>query len=235
MTARHIPDNPQRKIYEGMGSRVLVQSDFLEPPASKASDGVGVAIAGAGALVGSIGTQADHPGTWALFTGTTAAGRVFIISSGLGSYQVGAGGITRTGTWISTGAVLSTALQRYTIRAGFFNVTLPNNVFRGIGFEYDDSQNGGRWQLECVDAGGVTTVDSGVLVAINTWYFLEWEANAAGTSVEFFIDGVSVGTIATNIPTLENMFYNTHIMKLIGTTNTLMAIDAYYVYQEIAR
>jgi hypothetical protein len=76
-------------------------------------------------------------------------------------------------------------------------------------------------------------------VVVDTWYKLECEINAAGTEVDFFIDSVSVGTLSTaaNIPagTGFNNFYNTHIMKLAGTTARDFFIDAYYAYQEISR
>ncbi len=235
MTARPQPDNPQRQFSEGMGSRSLVQSDFLDPPGSKESAGIRASCGGANATVGGAATQADHPGTWAMFTGTTAIGRCFVISGAFTSWRIGAGGITRLGTWMSTGAVLSVPAQRYVQRAGMFAVVLPNTLQTGIGFEYQDDQNGGRWQALCEDGVGETSIDTGIVVAANTWYYFEWEANAAGTSVEFFIDSVSVGTIATNIPTGVTMFYNTHIMKLTGLLNTACILDAYYVYQEITR
>jgi hypothetical protein len=61
--------------------------------------------------------------------------------------------------------------------------------------------------------------------------------NAAGTSVEFFIDDVSVATIVTNIPSGTGFghFISEHIMKLIGLANRASYVDAYYLYQEITR
>ena len=145
-------------------------------------------------------------------------------------------GLARVGSWIRTEGNLSAALEKYTIRSGLFSVALPNAVLEGIGFEYDDAQNGGRWQLICHD-GIETSSDSGVVVAPNTWYKLEFEVNTLGTSVEFLIDDVSVGTVTTNIPAgfPFDLFYNTHIMKLAGTTSREMHIDAMYMYQEINR
>ena len=113
---------------------------------------------------------------------------------------------------------------------------LPDLINEGIGFEYNDSQNGGRWQAIAHD-GIETSVDTGITVAADTWYNLELEINAAGTSVEYFIDGASVATIATNIPTGTGfgLFYNAHIMKLIGTSGRVVYLDHYYIYQELTR
>lgn len=235
MTARPIPDNPQRDFFEGMGRRSLVQSDFFDTPVNKETAGLRAAVGGAGATIGGLASADDHPGLWSMFTGTDADGRVFIISSPFQSWRLGAGGITRLGTWLSTGAVLSNVGNKYVLRIGMFNITLPNTINLGVGFEYEDDQNGGRWQALCEDGIGETSVDTGITVAVDTWYYFEWEANAAGTSVEFFIDSVSVGTIATNIPTGVSLFYNTMIMKLAGLLNTASIIDAYYVYQEVDR
>jgi hypothetical protein len=227
---------PQQKWYEGMSSRSLVQSDFTI--GSTIAEGVTAVSAGVGATIFSpTAIQTDHPGIWGLRTGTTAAGRVFVIGRP-GSYNIGVGGITRVGTWVRTPATLSDAVQEYVLRAGLFSISLPNTIDFGVGFEYQFDQNGGRWQ-GITDATAESSLDTGITVVVDTFYYLELEINADATSVEFFIDGASVGTlaVAANIPqgTGFDNFYNTHIMKLAGTTSRDFFIDAYYTYQEIAR
>lgn len=216
-------------------------TDFLEPPGGKQAAPLQCIVGGAGAnclspLVGFDFT--NHPGVWNLVTGTTAAGRSFLLSEFPGSMHVGVGGITRQSWWIETSSNLSTALERYVIRFGWFSMALPNTINEGIGFEYQDDQNGGRWQGICGDAPGVeTSLDTGVTVTASTWFYLEMELNAAGTSVEFFIDEVSVGTIATNIPsgTGFGLFVSGHIMKLVGATSRNVYVDAFGMTQELTR
>jgi hypothetical protein len=227
---------PQKKIYEGMSTRSLVASDFTI--GSTIAEGVQAVSAGAGATVFSpVAIQTDHPGIWGLRTGATAAGRVFVIGR-VGSYNIGVGGITRIGSWVRIPATLSDAVQEYVLRSGLFSISLPNTIDFGVGFEYQFDQNGGRWQ-GITDAAAESSLDTGITVVVDTWYKLECEINAAGTEVDFFIDSVSVGTLSTaaNIPagTGFNNFYNTHIMKLAGTTARDFFIDAYYAYQEISR
>ena len=195
--------------------------------------------AGAGATGGLTvaGMFTDHPGIVCLTTGTTVIGRVFLLSA-VGAFHVGVGNKTRIGTILRTQVNLSTGLQRYVLRGGSFSMALPNTILFGVGFEYQDNQNGGRWQAICGDAAGVeTSVDTGVLVAALTWYRLEHVVEADGSSVEFFIDGVSVATIATNIPTGTgfNNFYSAHIMKIVGTAARTVYIDASYVQQDVTR
>jgi hypothetical protein len=230
---------PQKPWFEGMSTRSLWFTDFLGFTPAVSNAPVVPIPAGAGAFgFNAFGLDlTDHPGILSLTTGSTAVGRVFLLTNVGSGHHLGVGGLTRTGTWIETSALLSTALQRYTLRTGFFSIILPNTIANGVGFEYQDNQNGGRWQAIAADGIGETSVDTGVLVAGTTWYKQEVEINAAGTSAEYFIDDVSVATIATDLPTgigFSN-FYNTHIMKLVGTAPRTLYVDAAYVYQEVTR
>ena len=229
--------NAQKAFYEGMSTQFLIFDNFLGPPVS--TDNVTAIASGqSSGIIDSDGfDKTNHPGVWTMSTGTKADGRVFVASSSTGGFHFGVGGLTRCGTWVHI-TTLSTAAQEYVARAGVFNISLPNTINDGIGFEYHFDQNGGRWQGITV-AAGESSLDTGITVTADTWYFLEFECNAAGTSVEFFIDGTSVGTLsaAANIPsgnTFDN-FYNTHILKLNGRTAREYVIDAFYLYQEIVR
>ena len=144
---QYAPARPWKPLYAHMFEESLVRSDFTETTGPKQAEGVQAIAGGAGASVLGSFTEdlSDHPGIWVLNTGSTAVGRVFIISGSITGWHVGRGGVTRVGTWYKTEANLSTAIERYTLRAGFFSVVLPNTLVHGIGFEYDDSQNGGRW------------------------------------------------------------------------------------------
>ncbi len=230
---------PQEPWFLGMSTRSFWDTDFLGGTAAFHNDVVFPVSAGGGAVAfnpaGLLLT--NHPGIVGLTTGVTAAGRVFLLSNTPAGYHLGVGGRTRTGTWLQTSALLSTALERYTLRSGFFSISLPNTILFGVGFEYQDDQNGGRWQAITSDGIGETSADTGVLVTAGTWFKLEVEINTDGTSAEFFIDNVSVATIATTIPdgiSFSN-FYNTHIMKLIGSLARTLYVDAAYGYQELTR
>lgn len=232
------------RLFEGPSRDSIVFSDFVGAPAFGNTGDFTKAVAGAGASIFNPAvsvSRVNHPGLWCCETGSTAAGRTFILTEAAGvqgSHSIGVGGITRVGTWLETGLILSTAIDRYTLRAGFSSMLLPNTINEGVTFEYDDSQNGGRWQAICGDAPGVeTSVDTGVTVTAATWYKLEFEINEDGTSVDFFIDNSLVATITTNIPAGAGftLFYSSHIMKLIGTGNRSYYHDATYIYQRVDR
>ena len=139
------------RAYLGRNRTSYVESEFTE--FGNVATGVTAVAAGAGAINGTASgvDKVDHPGIWCLETGTTSAGRVFIISSATRGYNLGGAGITRLGSIVKTGVFLSTALEEYTDRVGFFNISLPNTIIEGVGFEYAFDQNGGRWQGLCED------------------------------------------------------------------------------------
>ncbi len=224
-----------------MSSRFFVSSDFTDPILPAATLGIKAFGGGAGAsiLIPTVLYDfTNHPGVWGMNTGPTAAGRIFLLSANLNTLKVGLGGITRIGAWVQAPATLSDGVNRFMLRMGFSIMALPNTITQGITFEYTDNENGGRWQAICDDAPAVeTSVDTGVLVVASTYFKMEIEINAAGDSVEFFIDNVSVATITTNIPSgaLFGHFVNIHIMKLLGLSPRVFYIDAYYLTQEITR
>ena len=225
------PTDVQLEWFQRMDAESLVQSDFAE--LFNIAEGIGSVAAGAGAgvLAPPIGATDGHPGIWVYSTGATAAGRVFAISRG-NAYTFGNGKGTLFESWLQV-PILSTPAQRFTARTGFFSISLPNIINQGIGFEYDDSQNGGRWQA-ITDDGAETSTDTGVLVVAGDWYKHSFIINADGDEVEFFIDDVAVATHTTTIPSgiTFGSFINMHIMKLIGTAFRQIFLDAYAVFQE---
>lgn len=93
-------------------------------------------------------------------------------------------------------------------------ISEPPALQNAIWFSYTDSVNSGNWTLNCADGGVVTSVDSGV-PATTSFVNLGFRSNAAGTSIQFLIDGTLVGTINTNIPSANmNPFMN---WSLYGT------------------
>ncbi len=94
---------------------------------------------------------------------------------------------------------LSVANQEYGFAMGLHDDTALNAI-DGVYFLYDRLNYGANWQ--CVTAGNATQTvsDSGIAVAQNAWYRLAFTVNAAGTAVDFHINGSRVATSATNIP-----------------------------------
>lgn len=236
--------NVQQAFYRNWGNAALIETEFLNRPlnAPFVSGDVHLVPGGGGGAGFSAVSGLDltgHPGVWGLTTGTTAAGRIFVLSALSGGFHIGVGGITQTGSIVNIGSVVSNALQEFVVRSGIFSISLPNTILSGVGFEYQFNQNGGRWQGVTATGVGESSVDLGITVVASAWYKLEAVINAAGTSVDFFIDGIFRGNlaVAANIPQgiTFDQFYNMHIMKLVGTTARVAYIDAMNHYQEFVR
>lgn len=117
-------------------------------------------------------------------------------SDNTASIQLGGGQIELN--YVLKLTTLSVVGNRYNFYCGLGGIT-PNN---GIYFTYSDNLNSGNWQIVCSKAGVGTTTTNTSTAAGTGYVNLGIIINAAGNSVEFTIDGSSVGTIATaNIPT----------------------------------
>jgi hypothetical protein len=117
---------------------------------------------------------------------------------------------------------LSDGTDTYTAYCGIFQ-----NLINGAFFRYTHSVNGGRWEAVTIEASTETANDTGVTATASTTDFqlLEIDINAAGTSVVFKINGSTVATHTTNIPTSTTINPTVWIDKTAGTTNRDILID----------
>lgn len=106
-------------------------------------------------------------------------------------------------TWKVNLATLSDNTNTYRFQCGLgFKAGLPNSndLDDGIFFEYTDAVNSGNWQIRTVQGGVSTTTNTST--AVSTGYKdLTVLVDANATLCTFYVDGVSIGTISTNIPT----------------------------------
>jgi hypothetical protein len=191
-------------------------------------------LTGTGARMdyGPIANPGNHPGIISLDTGTTSLG-YSALSLRSTAVIFGAGRV-RFGAWVNI-PVVSTSLQRFEFDCGFMDQTTGAGTVDGYFFEYMDTVNSGAWSVTTV-ANSVSTstlnITTGTTMTAAQWYLLEAEVNAAGTSVTYYIDGVSTGvTHTTNMPTGvgRETGFRMQMTKSIGTTNSLAYIDAYYI------
>lgn len=156
--------------------------------------------------------------------GTTATGRAAIVSSNFTTMRLGLGRAICTAR--ARVLTLSTGTDTFSLRSGFLDSNTAEST-DGAFFRYTDSVNGGKWQAVTRSNGVETAVDTGITVAINTTYKMQVDANAAGTSVEFRINGTLVATITTNIPNASGREsgYGFAAIRTVGTA----AVNAYDV------
>ncbi len=176
---------------------------------------------GAAAAINTSAVTASHPGVVQLSTGTTATGRTALH---LGTNGVTAGGAKIIFETVIQLSAVANGTESYTTRIGLGDATGAGDNVDGIYFEY--SQAAANWQIKTSNNSARTTLDSGVAATVN-WVKLRFEVNDDGTSANFYIDGISVGTITTNIPTsaarLSSPLYK--IEKTLGITARLLHVD----------
>lgn len=185
--------------------------------------------------------QVNQSGVAQLKTGTTATG-VAGIHIGEPIYEsslVVGGGVISYKTSINIGT-LSTASERFWVGVGYNNGVFMNvGLSNAICFIYDEggvitgNTASPNWKIVTCNSSVRTFTDTGVAVSAGAWVKLEILINAAATSVEFFINNVSVGTISTNIPSgiSKAMIINNQILKTIGTTSRNLYMD-YVAYKQ---
>ena len=176
---------------------------------------------GAGASVTMTATTGGRAGT-VLFTDTTAAsGYCFIRgAASVGSWIPGSG--IMSWEWsVYAPSRVSDVTNNYSLYIGLANgAANGNRPTDGCYFSYNYATLSGNWVGETALSSSYTQKDSSIPMVVNTWYTLKATVNALGTSIEFFINGTSIGTSTTNLPTAAL----TPICGMNTTTGTATSI-----------
>lgn len=178
-------------------------------------------VNGASAAIIGVTATAAHPGVAAIRTGTATTGRAALMGSATGVLFGG-------GEWhfmeINLIAVASDATDRYTVRLGFGDNDAGEPT-DGIYFRYSDNLNGGEWQAVTRAGGSETATDTNV--ALDTANYVKFEiiVNAGATSVDFLINGSTVATNTTNIPSAATGTLPGSIIKSAGSNSRQVQID----------
>jgi hypothetical protein len=184
------------------------------------------AVSGSGAAVSMVSSfTAQNPGVIALATGTTTTGSACIVASNSGVKFFGVGAGVLSFDHVVKLEALSDGTNTYSVSVGLGLATVTDTPVDAIRWRYSNGLNGGNWTLSCTSASSTTNRDSGVAATTN-FVRLGWIANAAGTSIQGYINGVAVGDpITTNIPTGMLQPFN-YIIKSAGGTSRTLYIDA---------
>jgi hypothetical protein len=182
-------------------------------------------VSGTGAANTAITGTADHSGLVRHSSGTIATGRAGMMSINPNGILIGNSWYWRFDTMVRINT-LSAALERYTYRAGFIDSPSAEST-DGVFFRYVDNVNSGQWQLVCRSNGTETATNSTSAPAAATWYRLSIIINPGGTSAEFFVNGTSIGTCASNLPTGagRGTGFGSLVIKSIGLTPETIDLD----------
>ncbi len=96
---------------------------------------------------------------------------------------------------------LSVVAQEYSLQIGFCDTVNAVDSTDGAYFAYDRLTAGDFWEAVTANSGARTKTTGSVGIVAGQYYKLEIVANAAGTSIAFKVDGTTIATHTTNIPT----------------------------------
>jgi hypothetical protein len=122
---------------------------------------------------------------------------------------------------------------------GGFSTSNSAPSVTSIAFLYDASGTSGgsaatpNWQVVCANASVRSYTTTAIAVTAGQWYRLKLIVNAAGTSVDFYIDGTLVKTETTNIPSTATQLPLACIaVKTAGTTERNVWVDFFRIKQK---
>lgn len=174
-----------------------------------------------GSATSQAGLVAGHPGVLDLSTGTGSSALWRLYPWCAPNVILGAGELTIR--WSFMIGQASDATNRFNVDIGLRD-GITGTGTNGLMLTYSDNVNGGNWRIYTLVAGSQTNVDSSVPVVTGSWLNVELVVNASGTSAEFKVNGVSVGTITSGIPTLVQGV-NIGIGKVAGTSARHLYVD----------
>lgn len=140
-------------------------------------------------------------GVWSLDTGSTTTGRSALYSgrSATGAALVLGQGVTKIKTKIKI-PTLSTSGERYKILFGLVGDSTTGTVNDGVYFEYSEASST-NWRVCTANDGTRTETNSTTVVGANAWVRLEIAVSALADVVTFLLNGSTISSVTTNIPT----------------------------------
>jgi hypothetical protein len=183
------------------------------------TSGTGANISG-----GSAFCDSNHVGVLQLLAGSPAS----YASRNIISAAVVFSGGTATYESLIKFSNLATVEQDFIARIGLGTSSNATDHADGIYFEYNRSVSA-NWIIKTASNSSRTSTTTSTPVTTD-WMRLKYIVNADGTSVEFFINDVSVGTITTNITITIGRGCDASFMitKTAGTTQRNLLSDYYY-------
>lgn len=177
-----------------------------------------------------VASEAAHPGVIGNVSTTTRAGIITTAgsTSGTTATPIILGGGTFSINWVVKVAALSTVTNRYVLYCGLMDINSaePTN---GVYMLYSDNVNSGKWVGRTASASSRNDVNDTGSAVTTAWYNVGMTVNAAASSVNFFVNGSSIGTQTLTIPTAA-IGISTNIIRSAGTIATSsILVDLMYM------
>ena len=194
------------------------------------ADGLGSSTTGTGAAGTATAGESGAFGVLQSQTGSTTTGRHCLNTGGS---SILLGGALVVWTARVRLQALSDGTDTFTDRLGLGDSTTAEFT-DGVYFRYTHGTNSGNWQCVCRSNSNETgsIINTSTAPVTSGWQVLQLVVNPAASSVEFFINGTSQGTVTTNIPTgtgRELGVIHQHL-KSAGTTDRILYTDYIRAY-----
>lgn len=203
------------------------RDDFLSAATflSHVTNGGAGSASGVGGTHGVDNTE-KATGVAQLQTGTTTTGVAGLVSNPSNMLTFGFG-FQYDLIFRAALSAASDGTDTYTARIGFID-SQSGAPTDGAYFRYTDGINSGKWEAVTISNGAETAEDTGIAGAADTSYHLfKIVVNAAGTQVDFYIDGVLTNDITTNVINSSARLTGCGalMVKSAGTTSRIMYLD----------
>ncbi len=164
-------------------------------------------------------STAGHPGTWSFTAGVGSGDRGGLTAGNSAASKFGGG--TFTLEYCTLIPTLSTGTNEYKYQLGM--VGNDDGTYAGttdgLWFLYDRAVYGVNWQLVSRSASTDTVRDTGIAVVNSTTVFQKLTAvvNAAGTSIQAYVNGAAAGAAITTNISAVGMFHFLQSRRSAGT------------------
>jgi hypothetical protein len=206
---------------------ILIQEDWLSAT-SVGNHGFTLSTSNGGST-SVISAEENHLGICQISTGSSSSTGYGNLYLGSGNLKIGYGTITIEA--LVRFPTLSNSSEQYTCRIGLGD-TLTGDFSYGIWLEYNQNTSL-NWLLCSNSNTSATKTVSSTAVTENTWIKIKIVINAAGNSVEYFINNVSIGTVTTTLPTSVTS-PRINITKGVGSAARLFQIDYYELKYQLS-
>lgn len=199
-----------------------LSEDFISGSTAGALNWTAVLTGGASVITtGNTGVSSSNPGV-VVITAGNAASRFATLHLGLNTMELGGGALT-----------MECLFQLQTLTNAAFRIGLGDQTAadhnNGVYLEYN-SGTSANWLIKTANGATRTTTTTSVAATASAWHKLVISINAAATSVSFTLDGTSLGSITTNIPTTNGIAPNL-MADSLGATSTTFWVDYFNLYQ----
>jgi hypothetical protein len=175
---------------------------------------------------------AGHPGVQRLYltSNTSGANYYFCGRHDTPTYLVLGNGLIQL-SYIIKLESLSNGTNTYSVRMGVGD-TYNGDFVNGVYFQYTDTGSSPAWLIKTSSSSTQTSTITSVNADTN-FHTFTIIINAAGSSVSYYIDEVSVGTITTNIPTSIYTCSMIQTLKSAGAGQNNIDVDFASIYWEL--